>query len=51
MIQAAKHSLSLTCSRNSFLDDFCSLLELLVRVWAGLGFLLEEMTCKKTNYL
>ena len=29
----------------------CSLLELLVRVWAGLGFLLEEMTCKKTNYL
>ena len=41
MIQAAKHSLSLTCSRSFFLDgtfrardDFCTLLELLIRVWA-----------------
>ena len=42
MIQAAKHTLSLTCSRSFFLDgtfrardDFCSLLGLLVPVWAG----------------
>ena len=41
MMQAAKHSLSLTCSRSFFLDgtfrardDFCTLLELLIRVWA-----------------
>ena len=42
MIQAANQTLSLTCFRSFFLDgtfrarhDFCSLLELLVPVWAG----------------
>ena len=47
MIQAAKHSLSLTCSRNFFLDDFCSLLELLVRVWLGWDSSLRRWPAKR----